>query len=416
MNRNIKRILILFIISIGTVAMYNLPYMKSTFYDPMREALSLSHQQLGDLLSIYGIVAMIGYFPGGWLADRFSAKILMSFSLISSGFLGFYFATFPSYTGLIVTFIMWGITTILTFWAAAIKVIRMLGDSSEQGRLYGFYEGFQGVAGTLMSFIGLYIFGRFVEVTAGFKYVVWLYSIISIVCGILIYILIEEKEVNKEEKVEISAFLKVMKMPKVWLIGLVIFSTYMIFSGLTYLNPYLKDEFKVSVGMVSTIAIIRTFAIKLGASPMAGVIADKVNSSVKILTSGFVIVCINIVIYLLTPRNPSFLMVALLNMLVLSILIFGFRGIYYAAVDEANIPIEYTGAVVGFVSLIGFIPDAFFYTLVGGWLDNKGNTGYTYLFLLMLACAILGLLSSFTLKMIIQREKISRNQNNINIS
>ncbi len=61
------------IISTGTVAMYGLPYMKSVFYEPMRTALDLNHTQLGNLLSIYGFVALLGYFPGGWLADKFSA-------------------------------------------------------------------------------------------------------------------------------------------------------------------------------------------------------------------------------------------------------------------------------------------------------------------------------------------------------
>lgn len=50
-NRNIswKKYLIIFIIASGTTVMYSLPYLKSTFYDPMRAALGLDHQQLGNL-------------------------------------------------------------------------------------------------------------------------------------------------------------------------------------------------------------------------------------------------------------------------------------------------------------------------------------------------------------------------------
>ncbi len=409
MQKNFKRLFIIFLIAFGTTAMYSLPYMKSTFYDPMREALNLSHSQLGDLLSLYGIVAMFAYFPGGWLADRFSAKKLMLFSLVSSGLLGFYFATFPTYKQLVVVFVLWGITTIFTFWASSIKVIRMLGDSSEQGRLFGFYEGLSGIAGTSISFIGLYFFSKFSDVTIGFKYVVWMYSIASIVSGIVIYFMVEEKEVKGEEKLNISSLFKVMIMPKVWLIGLIIFSTYMIFSGLTYLNPYLKDVFKVSMGLVSAMAIIRTYLIKMGASPLAGVISDKVGSSVKVLMIGFIFISISMLIFIVTPQKPSLVMIIVVNMLVLSVLIFGFRGIYFATVDESNIPLEYTGAVVGFASLIGFVPDAFFYTLVGNWLDKYGNLGYKYLFILCFACAILGLASCFILRKIVAKEKCTSN-------
>ena len=90
-----KKYLTIFIIASGTTVMYSLPYLKSTFYDPMRLALGLDHQQLGNLLSVYGILATILYFFGGFMADKFSAKKLMSFSLVSTGLLGFYFATFP---------------------------------------------------------------------------------------------------------------------------------------------------------------------------------------------------------------------------------------------------------------------------------------------------------------------------------
>ena len=405
MNKNYKRYLAIFFIAFGTTSMYSLPYMKSMFYNPMQEALGLSHQQLGNLLSLYGIVAMFLYFPGGWLADRFSAKKLMLTSFVSSGLIGFYFATFPSYRGLQIIFTLWGVTTTLTFWAAAMKVIRMLGDSSEQGKMYGFNEGFSGVCGTVMSFIGLYFFGKFTDVIVGFKYVIWLFSIASIAAGIIVYCFVEEREVKGEEKFELKAMAKIMKMPKVWLIGLTIFSTYMIFSGMTYLNPYMKDAFKLSMGLVSMMAIIRTYVIKMGASPLAGMIVDKVGSATKVLSRGFIVIACNMLIFLLVPRQPGLVAVAVLNMLVLGIFIFGFRGIYFATVDEANIPLEYTGAVIGFASLIGFVPDAFFYSLAGGWIDNYGMKGYTYLFTLSLCCAIVGLISSTILNRIIESEK-----------
>ena len=106
MNDRLKKFIIVFMIGFATTAMYSLPYMKSVFYDPMREALSLNHKQLGNLLSIYGIVATVSYFPGGWLADKYSAKKLVSFSLVSSGILGMWMAMAPSYSILCMIFWM----------------------------------------------------------------------------------------------------------------------------------------------------------------------------------------------------------------------------------------------------------------------------------------------------------------------
>ena len=80
MNDRLKKFIIVFMIGFATTAMYSLPYMKSVFYDPMREALSLNHKQLGNLLSIYGIVATVSYFPGERVqARRLPAALFSSF-------------------------------------------------------------------------------------------------------------------------------------------------------------------------------------------------------------------------------------------------------------------------------------------------------------------------------------------------
>lgn len=400
-----KKYLIIFIIASGTTVMYSLPYLKSTFYDPMREALGLDHQQLGNLISVYGILATILYFPGGFLADKFSAKKLLSFSLISSGALGLYFATFPPYGMLLVIFAAWGVTCILTFWAASMKVIRMLGDKSEQGKLFGFNEGLSGIAGVVVSFIGLYLFETFADVTVGFRYVVCLYSGLSILCGVILFFLIKEKNVEGVDKISFRDIASAVTMPKAWLIGCIIFATYMVFSSLTYLNPYLSDVFKISSALVGTLAILRTYAIKMGASPLAGIIVDKVGSSIKVLTVGFIGIAICEAAYLLLPQTPSLMYLAVILMVILSVLLFGFRGIYFATVAESNIPVAKTGAVIGLASFVGFCPDAFFYTLVGGWLD-KGPSGYTMLFALCLACSILGFICCIVLGRMNARDNV----------
>ena len=405
-KNNVKRFLIIFILAFGTTAMYSLPYMKSSFYDPMQQALALSHTQIGNLLSLYGLVGMVSYFIGGWFADRFSVRKLITFSLIASGILGFYFSTFPSYSMILLIFVLWGFTTILTFFSASVKVVRMQGSESEQGRRFGFYEGLSGVSGTLISFIGLYFFGKFAEITVGFKYVVWLYSAASIICGILLFFLVEEKKDSgaSDEGLSIKSLLKVVTMPKAWLIGLIIFSTYLVFSSLTYLSPYLSEVYVMPMTLVSALSIIRTYVIKMGASPVAGVITDKVGSSIRVMFVGFILMTVSTAAYLVIPKSTGFIWIAVINMIILSVILFGFRGIYFASVSESNISLETTGAVVGFASFIGFSPDAFYYTIAGNWLDKYGQTGYTYIFILSVVCAVIGIFATYALNKINKRE------------
>ncbi|MEX9791820.1 MFS transporter [Morganella morganii] len=372
----VRRMLILFLLAFGTTAMYSLPYLKSSFYDPMQQALGLTHIEIGNLLSLYGLIGMFSYFFGGWFADRFSLRNLITFSLIASGSLGFWFATFPSYNTILLIHVLWGVTTILTFFAASIKVVRMQGTEKEQGRIFGFYEGLSGVSGTLISFVGLYFFGKFAEAAIGFRYVVWLYSGASVICGVLLFFLIAHRSSTAdngepEEKTTFRSLMSVVTMPKAWLIGLIIFSTYV---------------------------------IKMVASPVAGIVTDKVGSSISVMFVGFIIMAVNCALFLVIPKGNAFMWFAVVNMVVLSALLFAFRGIYFASVAESKIPMKTTGAVVGFASFIGFSPDAFYYSVAGYWLDKYGETGYSYIFMLSVACALLGVVATFLLRQINRRE------------
>ncbi|MDN3702013.1 hypothetical protein QWY96_15925 [Vibrio artabrorum] len=76
MKHKIKAMIAL-IIS-GSV-IYELPYLSYIYYDLLLESLNINNTEMGILMSVYGFIAMIGYFPGGWLADRVSARYLLSF-------------------------------------------------------------------------------------------------------------------------------------------------------------------------------------------------------------------------------------------------------------------------------------------------------------------------------------------------
>ena len=78
--------------------------------------------------------------------------------------------------------------------------------------------------------------------------------------------------------------------------------------------------------------------------------------------------------------------------------IFAMRGIYFATIDEANIPMHVTGTAVGIVSLIGFTPDVFMSPICGKLLDSfEGAAGYRAIFILMMVFAVVGLAATFIL-------------------
>ena len=85
MTSNWKRWITLALCGIAGSAIYKLPYLRETYYDAMQQATGATNAELGFLMTAYGLVNFLLYLPGGWAADRFSARKLMTFSLISTG-------------------------------------------------------------------------------------------------------------------------------------------------------------------------------------------------------------------------------------------------------------------------------------------------------------------------------------------
>ena len=101
-----------------------LPFLREVYYIPMQEAFGYSNTQMGVLISVFGTVSLLTYFPGGWIADHFSPRKLIASSLLATGLAGLYFSTFPSYTINIIIHGFWGLCISLVFWGAMIKATR----------------------------------------------------------------------------------------------------------------------------------------------------------------------------------------------------------------------------------------------------------------------------------------------------
>ena len=80
-----RRWLLITVLGFSGGIIFLLPWLFEVFYTPLGSALGLNHTELGSLVSIFGIVSMICYFPGGWLADRVSSRKLITTSLLATG-------------------------------------------------------------------------------------------------------------------------------------------------------------------------------------------------------------------------------------------------------------------------------------------------------------------------------------------
>lgn len=411
MKKTSKQWLTLLAICIAGGVIFKLAYLRDVFYVPMGEAFNANNTQLGWMMTAFAVTQFIAYLPGGWLVDVFPVKHLVPLSLISTGALGFWLATYPPFV--VVLFIQgcFGITITLLFWEAMIKGVRMLGDQSEQGRLFGLLEGGRGFFSTIVSFAALYVFSEFGEGRMGLRATMIFYGAVLIILGVLTYFLIEKNEVEGKvnAKEALEGLVQVSKLPKVWIAGAIIFFGYSFYNGLGYLTPFLTEHFGMSVKMGAALSIVRTYLIAFIAAPLGGMIADKMGNTIKYLKCALLTGAFLTALYLVIPVRSSSLIMVVGLMLILAVVIMTIRGTYYATSDEINIPITMAGAAAGILSIVGNTPDLFIFTLYGNLLDtHPGVYGYRLVFIWMIVFALLGLLSCMLLTHILKKEKAEK--------
>ena len=148
----VSRYLYIAVLIVAGEMVFGLPFHTARFFRPtMLEVFGFTNTQLGDLFALYGVTAMLSYFPGGAIADHFSARGLLSASLVATAIGGLFMATIPGAGGMAVLYAFWGFTTIFLFWGALIRATREWGGDAEQGVAFGLLEGGRGVVAAVVA-------------------------------------------------------------------------------------------------------------------------------------------------------------------------------------------------------------------------------------------------------------------------
>ena len=159
MNKEtIKRYIQLALVVSSAGVIYPIAYLKNNYQETLLSVYNISLQELNTIFLALGIISVITYFPSGILCDKFSCKKLLVISLIGTAAAGFWFATVPKFTGIVLIYMLWGIFSILTFWSAHMKLIKLLARPEEQGRFFGILDGGRGLIEAVLGVIAVAIF------------------------------------------------------------------------------------------------------------------------------------------------------------------------------------------------------------------------------------------------------------------
>ena len=411
-----RRITNMLILVLAGEIIFGLPFHLARFFRPTYlDVFNISNTNLGDVYAVYGLTAMISYFFGGMLADKYSPRILMSLSLVLTSIGGFFISTIPELSSIFIIYGYWGITTIFLFWSAMIKATKDWGGEYSQGKAFGILDGGRGLFATIVSLVAIYLFTAFLtqEVTfadpsekrKAFQSVIILYSSLTLLIGIIVWLFLPDNNAEVKRKESIFKNLtKVIKNPLVWLNAGIIVCAYSAYKGLDNTTLYAHEV----LGM-NEVDAAKVFSygslIRPIAAIAAGIIADRWISSRVILV---MFSCLTLIFALLAMSDTMLLYpaVVLLNIYITFFLVFAIRGIYFAVVQETKVSSNVTGTAAGVISFIGFTPDIFFGSISGRILDaNPGVVGHQNYFLFLTIIAFFGIVIPFIFRKISKRNE-----------
>jgi nitrate/nitrite transporter NarK len=394
-------------------ATFSLPFHVTRFFRPtFLEVFEFSNMQLGLVQASYGVIAMLAYFPGGQLADMYSARKLLAASLVATGLGGFYFAQIPSYQSLHLLFGFWGFTTILLFWGALIRATREWGAVSAQGRAFGILDGGRGLFAALVGVVAVLVFRSFfpddvalasdAERIMALQYVIYCYTAFTFLAVPLVWLLVPEPTVdlvnsnsnfNANRSGLVRRTIDVMRLPTVWLQSLIIVAAYVGYKGIDNYSLFAYTAYGLNEVEAAELTAYSVW-IRPVAAVGAGLLADRIlPSRATALCFTLMIICFGFLSF--DTPDVSQIWILFANVIVTSAAVFGLRGIYFAMFEEGNVSGVETGTATGLVSVIGFTPDIFMGPMSGWILDRSpGLQGHQDFYLLMACFAFLGLVAS----------------------
>jgi len=398
--------LVIFCLVFAGEMIFSLPFHVARFFRPtFLDVFKLTNAELGDAIAIYGIMAILVYFPGGTMADRFSAKKLMSISLFATAVGGLFLAQIPGQFGLAMLFGYWGVTTIFLFWAAMIKTTRNWGGELSQGKAFGILDGGRGLVAAGAATLAVIFLGEMLPDTPenatdmerlnAFRLIIYYYTALTFLASVLVWFAIPDTNGSKSnhDKNLLKGIVKVIRNRAVWLQAIIVVCAYSGYKGLDYYSLYGVDV--LGMNEVSAAQFVSNASYLRAAGAIgAGFIVDRLSAS-KVITWTFGLLVISyILLFLIDPAN-KLLTIVYANIIITFIAVYALRGVYFALLEETKISGKLTGTAVGLISVIGYTPDAFFNSLAGRILDaSPGLKGYQHFYILLAAFSVVGLLAT----------------------
>jgi sugar phosphate permease len=394
------------LIVVAAGAIYPLLYLRQNFELSILEAFNITQTQLRYCSSMLGLIFMISYVPSGWLADRFSSRKLLAYSLFATALLGIWFSTMPSYNTLLIIYGAWGLATGLTFWSAHIKLVTMLAKKDQQGRFFGILDGGRGLVEALLATVAVAMFAYALSQQSGsttiaLTQVIYFYVGVLLVISPLVYWLLDDLEdITDVDAVQTKSVFRedlmvLLRRREIWLCAICLICGYQLFYATYSFSAYLQQHFGLSAVMVGTITLAKLWMRPIGGIA-AGFIGDWSNPE-KVLSITLVLASIALAMMAFLSATSAILLMVSVVLLV-GLLTYAVRGLYWATLGGCNISKKIKGLAIGIISMIGYAPESYLPLISAALIEQyPGGLGYKIYYLIISACGLVGAYAAYLL-------------------
>ena len=346
-------------------------------------------------------------FFGGFIADKWEARKLLSISLILTAIGGFWMTMTPSIFTLKLLYAFWGVSTILLFWAALIKATRQWGNKHNQGLSFGLLDGGRGFFAATIALSGAAILSFFfpvdaVEITFEDKvqtlqYIIGTITGVVFIVAVLVWLVLPKEKVEKTDSKEFQFDFKqafaLMKQRKVMYHSLIILCAYCSYKLTGTYGTYARDVWNYSLEESTYFAVFIQY-LRPFAAITIGWIADKFMPS-KLIVPAFTILIIASSLLGFGFMSNQAVYFSFTCFVFMALGTYALRGLYFAIIEETKIPLQLTGTLVGIISVVGFTPDIFMSLFVGYMLgENPTIVEYQHLYTIFTIIPFIGLLAA----------------------
>ena len=393
-------------------AVFLLPFVLARVFRPtFLDVFGVTNLQLGTVFSLYGIVAMVSYFAGGPLADRFSARQLMTAALFATGLGGVVLTRIPSVRIMNILWAFWGLTTVFLFWAAMLRATREWGGVASQGVAYGLLDGGRGLFAALIASFTVLVFAAALpndvaaatpeQSAAAFRTVIWVFTGFVLGIALLVWVVVPDitpqNDLGNQSKLSLDGILEACRMPAVWLQAVIIVCAYVGYKATDDFSLLARDALDFDEVAASAIGTL-SFWIRAITAVAAGYLGDRIDSS-KVIAWGFAILVAGSLLIASGAVVPGVAWMLITTIVATSVGIYAIRGVYFALLAEGAVPLTFTGSAIGVVSFVGFTPDIFMGPLMGILLDSSpGVLGHQHVFASVAAFGVVGFLATIAFR------------------